>query len=150
MKVKKCQCEISNVNPRKEKSDDGDILASDVSVEFAVQRQIVDELFPVAGFTDQFFNGEDTRLEVVYPIVYSHKVEDLKVTLYIGRTPMVFEGAKIARNMKLTPQVGGYVKVEAKLQVYPTEAQSGKLDKAVKEMIDLEIAPMTADLMDAA
>ncbi len=151
MKVEKTKAEITNVNPRKEKGDDGDVLASDVSVRFSVPREVIDALFPTKGFTDQFYSGEDTRLEVVYPINYAEKIKDLRITLHTWLSPMVFEGAKIGRGMKLTPQAGQYVQVEAKLQVYPTRDQSGKLDEAVKDWVELEISPMTEDLLkDAA
>ena len=151
MNVEKTKAENTNVNPRKEKGDDGDVLASDVSVRFSVPRATIDALFPIEGFTNQFYNDEDTRLEVVYPINYAEKIKDLRVTLHTGLKPLVFEGAKIGKGMKITPQAGQFCQVEAKLQVYPTRDQSGKLDEAVKEWVDLEIAPMTEDMLkDAA
>ncbi len=150
MKVEKTKCEMVNVNPRKEKGDDGDVLASDVSVRFSVPRATIDALFPTKGFTDQFYSGEDTRLEVVYPINYAEKIKDLRITLHTGLDAMVFEGAKIGRGMKLTPQAGQYVQVEAKLQVYPTRDQSGKLDEAVKDWVELEVSPMTEDMLNEA
>ena len=146
MKIEKTKAEISNVNPRKEAGPDGTVLASDVSVRFSVPRAVVDKLFPVDGFTDQFYADDDTRLDVIYPIRYTKKVEDLRITLHIGLNPLVFEGAKIGRNMKLTPQAGQYVQVQCKLQLHPTREQSGKLDEAVQEWIDLEIEPMNLDI----
>ncbi len=149
MNIEKTKAEITNVNPRKEKGDDGDRLASDISVRFSVPREIVDALFPVKEFTNQFYNDDDTRLEVVYPINYAEKIKDLRITLHTGLNPLVFEGAKIGRGMKITPQVGQHCQIEAKLQVYPTRDQSGKLDEAVKEWVELEIAPMTEDMLKA-
>lgn len=150
MKVKKTTAEVTNVNPRKEKSDDGDVLASDISVKFAVPRAVIDTLFPVERFTDQFYANDDTVMEVVYPIVYQKKIEDLRVTLHPGGKELVFEGVKIAKKMALTPQVGQYVQVECKLQVYPSRAESGRLDEMAKEYIELEIEPLTEDILDDA
>ena len=149
MKIEKVQAEITNVNPRKENGEDGGVLASDISVRFAVPRSAVDDMLPGDGFTDQFYKDDDTRLECVYPIVFGEKIKDLRITLHIGSKPMVFEASKIAAGMKLTPQVGQYIQVECKFQVYPTSNQSGKLDEAVKEYIDIEVAPMTGDILAA-
>ena len=149
MKVQKVKAEISNVNPRKEQGEDGGVLASDVSVRFAVPRAVIDELMPDDNYTDQFYQGDDVRLECVCPITFSKKVKDLRITLYIGSKPMVFEGAKIAAGMKLTPQVAQYIQVDCKFQVYPTRNQSGRLDEAVKDWIDVEVAPMTDDFLKA-
>ncbi len=149
MKVEKVQAEITNVNPRKENGEDGSRLASDISVRFAVPRAVVDALVPGDGFTNQFYKDDDTRLECVCPQVFNEKIKDLRITLHIGSKPMVFEAAKIASGMKLTPQVGQYIQVECKFQVYPTSNQSGKLDEAVKEYIDIEVSPMTEDMLKA-
>ena len=150
MKVEKTKAQITNVNPRGENSDNGKILASDISVRFAVPRDVIDELFPGKDFTDQFYAGDDTILEVVCPIVYGERIEDLRIKLHIGSKPMVFEAARIAEKMKLTPQAGQYIQVECKLQVHPTVIQSGKIDAAVaQEWIDLEISPMTDSILAA-
>ena len=149
MKVEKTKAEITNVNSRKENGEDGSRLASDISVRFAVPRAVIDELFPGDSFTDQFYAGDDTILEVVCPIIFGERVKDLRVKLHIGSKPMVFEASRIAEKMKLTPQPGQYIQVECKLQVYPTTNESGKLDAAAQEWIDIEISPMTDSILAA-
>jgi len=150
MKVAKTTVAIENGNPRKEAGEDGQRLAYDISVEFSVPRETIDELVGVPDWSDQFYAGDDTRLEHVYPITYGPRVEDLKIKLYIGLKPMVFDGARIGKGAKLTPLVGQYFQVSCKLQVYPTRDQAGRLDEAVKESAELEIEPMTAALLDVA
>lgn len=151
MQISKTQAEVTNVNPRKENGEDGNTLASDISLVFAVPRETLEPLFSNPKFLDQFFSDDgDTRMDCVFPIVYGKRIENLRAKVHVGLKPMVFEGAKIAANMKLTPQVGNYVKVEAKLQVYPTRDQSGRLDEAAREFIDIEVETLTRDLMDDA
>lgn len=150
MQVTKTRCEITSGKPDKENVDDGGVLTYEFGAEFAVPRQAIDEILPVKGFTDQFYNGEDTRLECLYPLNFNKKLEELRVTVHVGSKPMVFDGSTIRPNVKLTPLVGQYVQVVCKIKVYPTREQAGRLDQAVKEFIDLEVAEMTADFAKAA
>ncbi len=150
MNVTKTQALITDVKPKKENGEDGLVLVSFVKAKFSVPREVIDALMPGDGFTDQFYKDDDTRLECVCPIIFYEKVEDIRVTMHIGTKPMVFEAAKIASNMKLTPQPGQYIQVECKLQVHPTVIQSGKIDAAVaQEWIDIEISPMTDSILAA-
>lgn len=148
MLVEKTKAEIKNVNPRKEPGEDGKVLASDISVEFSVPRAIIDKLFPVKSFTEQFYSGDDTRLEMVFPINYGERVEGLKATLKIGNKNHTFSPARFAADMKLTPLVGQHVQVNAKLQVYPTRMQSGLLDDSANDFVDLSIEPLNRDIDD--
>ncbi len=149
MKVEKVKAEITNVNPRGENSENGKILASDISVRFAVPRAVIDTLFPCKSFTNQFYAGDDTILECVCPITYIEKIKDLRIDLHIGLKPMKFEKSSIAAKMKLTPLAGQYIEVKCKLQVHPSPDQSGKIDASVDEWIDIEVAPMTEDMLAA-
>ena len=152
MKIESVRAEITNVNPRKEKSDDGEVLASDISMEFTVPRDIINPLFPAKGFMDQFFSEEQeaTIIDVVYPINYNTKVEDLKLTIVMddGMATLEFAPAKIAKGMKLTPTFGGYVVVDCKFQVYPLDSESGMLDAHVKNAVDIALEPLNFDIED--
>ena len=130
MKVEKVQAMITDVKPKKENGEEGLVLVSFIKAKFSVPRAVVDALVPGDNFTDQFYKDDDTRLECVCPIIFYETVENLRVTMHIGTKPMVFEAAKIASNMKLTPQVGQYIQVECKFKLYPTRDQSGRLDEA--------------------
>ncbi|MCH8135687.1 MAG: hypothetical protein IIB77_06895 [Proteobacteria bacterium] len=114
MNVEKTSAHVTNVNPRKEPGEDGQVLASDMSVTFSVPRKVIDALIPGKSFTSQFYSGEDTRLECVCPIVFGERVEGLRITLHIGLKPLVFEGARIAAGMKLTPKEGQHIPAHVK------------------------------------
>lgn len=145
MKVKGVSAEVTNVNPRKENGEDGLVLATDVSCKFVVPRAVIDALVPGGDYTGQFYSGEETRLECLYPIQYQPKIEGLRVTVDCGVHPMVFEPARIAGGMKLTPQMGQYIQVQCKIQVHPDRTDSGRLDDAVKEFVTLTIEPINDD-----
>ena len=126
-------------------------MVSHVKLVFSTPRDSIDALFSDEGFTDQFYNGEDTRLEVVYPIRYGRRVEDLRVAIDFGLGNILkFEGARIATGMKLTPLVGQFIEVKCKIKVLATREQSGALDDAINEWVDLSISPMNEDLVEAA
>ena len=151
MKIESVRAEIKNVNPRKEKGEDGDVLARDVSGEFTVSKGVVNALFPDRKFMDQFFteNG-DVILEAVHPITYQQKVENLNLAIALdgGIETLEFAPAKIAKGMKLEPTMGGYVIVDCKFQIYPTDQESGRLDAAVKDYVDIACEPLNMDIDD--
>ena len=150
MKIESVRAEIKNVNPRKEKGEDGDRLASDVSMEFTVPKGVINDLFK-GSFMDQFFteNG-DVILESVCPVTYQKKVEDLKLDVALdgGIEMLEFSPVKIAKGMKLEPTMGGYVVVDCKFQIYPSDQESGRLDAAVKDYVDIAVAPLNMDIDD--
>lgn len=153
IEVKRTKMNVTNVNPRKEGKGDGMRLASDVSVRFTAQRKFMDQVIPLqeGRFSSQFFADDgSTRLNQVYPIVFNKKITDLRVSVWLGTKPMVFEGAKIKDSMNMTPEDGGYLEVTAVLQLNPTTDQSGKLDDMTKEWIEMEIESLNADVEDDA
>ncbi len=149
MRVEKTKALVKNSNPRKEGQGDEMTLATDVSVEFIVNKDTVDELI-ATNFSKQFFSrdGNDPRLEHVTPVIYAERIEDLSMTLTIGAHDHKFEPASIGTKAKFTPVAGGYWECACKLQVHPTQAVAGKLDNAVKEWVELEVHPLTDDMLD--
>lgn len=144
-------CSIKNTNPRKESGDDGQVLATDVSVTFTVPLEVVNAILPGKNFMDQFFDADDVKMEALHPITLHEKIEDLRITFKrITTKPLVFEGARIKSGMKLTPFMGRYIACECKLQLHPSVHESGLLDGSVKEHADIAIERMgTVDMEDA-
>ena len=150
MKIESVRAEIKNINPRKEKGEDGDVLASDISMEFTISKGAINGLFPTP-FLDQFFTEHgDVILDVVHPITYNQKVENLSLAIALdgGIETLEFVPARIAKGMKLEPTMGGYVTIDCKFQIYPTEHESGRLDAAVKEYVDIAVMPLNGDIDD--
>ena len=142
--IDKTPMHVTNVNPRKEGSGDGAVLASDISVSFQIQRKFMDNLIPQQDrkFSDIFY-GEDGALREtkIAPITYHDSIESLRVEVFAGRRPMVFDESKI-KSIKMTPNTGGYIDVDAMIQVRPSEVESGKLDGLTKTVVPVQVTAM--------
>ncbi len=151
MLIEKTNMMVTSVNPRKEGSGDGMQLASDIKVSFETPRGFIDRLVPdqEQTFSDQFFTDKgDVRLTHLYPIAVHHKLTEMRVSVYMGKKPTVFQPANM-KDIYLTPMSGGYVGVSATLQVHPTPVESGKLDSVAKEVVGIEIESLTGDIESA-
>lgn len=150
--VEKTGMLVTNVNPRKEGSGDGMVLASDVKVSFQAPRAIMDKLVPLGEgrWSEQWFseNG-DVRLTQLHPIKFHQKLQEMQVLMYFGKKPTQFSPV-VVTGIEMTPTSGGYVDMVCTIQVHPTPAQSGTLDSIVKEVVDMEIHALTGDLVEDA
>jgi hypothetical protein len=140
---------VTNVNNRMEGSGDGMVPASDIKVTFQTRRDFMDRLLPnqELRFSDVFYTQSgDTKLNAVYPINMQQTLEHMRVSIYMGRTPTVFEPAKI-KGIAMSPVSGGYVDVCCTLQVHTSsDRQSGQLNYLLKSMVDVEIEALTGDM----
>lgn len=150
MEVRRTRALVKNTNPRKEGQGDEMELASDVSLNFIVESEVLDTMVG-AQFTQQFFSDSQANIELeeLCPIRYERKMENLRAKVHIGKKTHNFEPATIQAGASFMPVAGGYLDVNCKLQVHPTKTQSGELDSAVKEWVEVEIEPLTGDLYDS-
>ena len=151
MQFKKVRAEVKNVNSSPESHGDEQQYRSDIKLALAVPVDVVNRMLPGGEFLEQFYVGDDVRLESLFPIKFGKRLKDHRATLHFDDETMRFEPVKIKAGQLWTPLSGRAVSIEMTLQVYPDNPiESGRLDFLAQQWIDVEIEPLNKDIDDTA